>query len=159
MGWDMRSGLKACTGKYLAIIDGDGQMILSDVIRIYRIIQLGEYDLVKTFRVKRYDGLYRTFISNVYNLVFRFLFRPQFLFHDINAKPKIMTREAYERMDLISNDWFADAEIMIEAIKNNYRVNEISTIFYKNEQRGSFIAIKDIFEFIKNMIICCLISA
>ena len=36
MGWDMQSGLKAATGKAIAVIDGDGQMPAEDVIRVYK---------------------------------------------------------------------------------------------------------------------------
>ena len=39
MGWDMKSGLQAATGKSLAVIDGDGQMPSSDVIRVYQLMK------------------------------------------------------------------------------------------------------------------------
>jgi glycosyltransferase involved in cell wall biosynthesis len=59
MGWDMKSGFQEALGKYIAIIDGDGQMPVSDIPIVYRLIKTGKYDLVKTFRIKRYDGLHR----------------------------------------------------------------------------------------------------
>ena len=39
MGWDMRMGLDASKGKYIAVIDGDGQMPVSDIPVVYNIIK------------------------------------------------------------------------------------------------------------------------
>ncbi len=151
MGWDMRSGLEAARGRHLAVIDGDGQMPTSDIVKVYRTLRVGHYDIVKTFRAQRFDGLYRKTLSRFYNLLFRFLFPSASMLQDINSKPKVMTRETYEKMNLISNDWFTDAEIMIQALRNKENVGEVSTIFYENERRSSFVPISAIFEFLRNL--------
>lgn len=152
MGWDMRSGLEAATGEHLCVIDGDGQMPTSDIVKVYRLLQIGNYDLVKTFRSKRYDGLYRRIITRVYNFIFHLMFRPGARIIDINSKPKVMTRAAFEKMHLISSDWFTDAEIMIEAIDLRLSVGEVSTVFLKNERRTSFVPPAAILEFLKNLV-------
>lgn len=151
MGWDMRSGLSAARGNYIAVIDGDAQMPASDIPIVYGIIKIGKYDLVKTYRAKRHDAFIRTFLSDTYNLLFRLLFSPTFPVRDINSKPKIFTSEAYKKMNLRSNDWFTDAEIMIQALKHNMRIAEISTVFYKNERKTSFVGMKTVWEFIFNL--------
>ena len=152
MGWDMRSGLDAATGRNIAVIDGDGQMPMSDVIKVYRVLQAGKYDLVKTFRAQRQDGWYRRTISGIYNFLFRLMYPAARVFRDINSKPKVMTREAYERIHLVSNDWFTDAEIMIEALRHKFSVGEVSTVFHKNERRGTLVRFSAIQEFLCNMI-------
>lgn len=151
MGWDMRSGLSAANGKYIAVIDGDAQMPASDIPIVYGVIKFGKYDLVKTYRAKRYDGFIRTFMSGVYNILFRLLFSPTFPVRDINSKPKIFTNKAYKQMHLRSNDWFTDAEIMIQALKLKLKIAEISTVFYKNERKTSFVGFKTVWEFIFNL--------
>jgi glycosyltransferase involved in cell wall biosynthesis len=152
MGWDMRSGLSAACGEYIAIIDGDGQMPVSDICVVYNIIKGGDYDLVKTFRAKRGDGFFRTIVSKTYNLLFKMLFWVPFPVIDINSKPKILTRSALDAMELKSNDWFTDSEIMIEAYRNNLRICEVSTSFKKNVNRASFVNVWTIFEFISNLL-------
>ncbi len=152
MGWDMRSGLEAATGRHIAVIDGDGQMPMSDVIKVYRVLQVGKYDLVKTFRAQRQDGWYRRTISGFYNFLFRLLYPAAHVFRDINSKPKVMTRDAYQKIHLVSNDWFTDAEIMIEALKHDLSVGEVSTVFYKNERRGTFVPFSALYEFLSNLI-------
>jgi glycosyltransferase involved in cell wall biosynthesis len=151
MGWDMRSGLSAAKGKYIAVIDGDAQMPASDIPIVFGVIKFGKYDLVKTYRAKRYDGFVRTVLSDIYNLLFRLLYSPTFPIRDINSKPKIFTNDAYQKMRLRSNDWFTDAEIMIQAMKYNMKIAEISTMFYKNERKTSFVGFKTVIEFIFNL--------
>ena len=152
MGWDLRSGLEAADGKYIAFIDGDGQMPAEDVVKVYQKIKNSDLDLVKTCRYIRYDEKWRKAISFFYNLLFKVLF-PGLNAKDINSKPKIFTKKFYDKMELKSDDWFADAEIMIEARRLKAKIGEVPTIFKKNEHRPSFVKFSAIFEFIKNFII------
>lgn len=152
MGWDMRSGFEATTGQYIAVIDGDGQMPASDIPAVYTIIKNGSFDLVKTVRRVRYDGLIRSLLSKIYNIAFKLLYLPSIPVNDINAKPKIFRRSAYEKMNLISSDWFTDAEIMIEAINKKMEICEIATVFHKNRRRKSFIGLSTIIEFCFNLV-------
>ena len=59
MGWDVCTGLAAAKGDSVALIDGDGQMPPRDIIRLYKVLQSGEFDFVKTYRTKRLDGFCR----------------------------------------------------------------------------------------------------
>jgi glycosyltransferase involved in cell wall biosynthesis len=151
MGWDLRSGLEAAKGKAIAFIDGDGQMPSFDIVRLYRIFKSWEFDLCKTYRVKRLDAPWRQVISIFFNLLFNIMF-PGVYLHDINAKPKILSREAYERMRLVSNDWFADAEIVIEARRLNLIIGEIPTVFYMHRWGKSFVKPTTALEFAINMV-------
>jgi len=151
MGWDMMQGMHASIGKYICVIDGDGQFPIDSVLQVYNKIKKGNADLVKTFREKRHDGVYRAIISVVYNFLFSLLF-PGMETKDINSKPKIFTREAYSKMKLQSTDWFIDAEIMIQARALNLSIEKIPVVFSANESRKSFVRIGAIAEFIFNLI-------
>lgn len=152
MGWDMRSGLEACTGCVLAVIDGDGQFPTSDIGRVYRELLAKNLDLCQIHRVRREDGWIRVIVSRVYNIIFRLLF-PGTGLHDINGKPKVMTWEAYQSLCLSSTDWFIDAEIVIQARRNGLRLGEISSVFGKGRGRQSYINTVTVLEFIKNLIV------
>lgn len=152
MGWDMKSGLAVAAGNYLAVIDGDGQMPIEDLIKVYKKIKSDNLDLVKTCRIKRGDDLWRKIVSFFYNNIFLILF-PGTQSGDINSKPKIFTRAVYERLNLQSDDWFIDAEIMIQARRFRLRTAEMPTYFRGLEGRKSFIKPAAILEFIKNLII------
>jgi glycosyltransferase involved in cell wall biosynthesis len=152
MGWDLHSGLEVAKGEAIAFIDGDGQMPSFDVVRLYRVFRSWEFDMCKTYRIKRLDAAWRQVISIFFNLLFNILF-PGVYMHDINAKPKIIDREAYKRMVLVSDDWFADAEIIIEAHRLNLIIGEIPTVFYEHRWGRSFVKPITALEFVKNMVI------
>lgn len=150
MGWDMRSGMDAATGKYICVIDGDGQFPIESISACFEEIRGGKYDLVKTYRTKRGDGAYRRFISRVYNFLFGLMF-PGINSKDANSKPKILKASAYDQMSLQSDDWFIDAEIMLNARDKNMTFKELPIEFYELEGRTSFVKPAAIWEFIKNL--------
>lgn len=151
MGWDMRSGLAASEGEYLVVIDGDAQNRPDDVVNTYRALRDGPAQVVKGRRVRRHDGLYRRFVSLVYNSLFLLLFRTRGLW-DINGKPKAMTRSAYEQLDLVSDDWFIDAEIVLKARARKLAVAELPVVFFRNDERASLVKPWAIVEFLRNML-------
>lgn len=150
MGWDMRSGLYAATGETIAVIDGDGQMPPGDIIKVYTLLKQGNFDVVKTYRNQRFDGVKRKMISIVYNLLLKILF-PKVKVRDANSKPKIFTRAALNKLQLTADDWFIDAEIVIKASEFGMKIGEAPTTFYPNQNRPSFVRATAIFEFIKNL--------
>jgi glycosyltransferase involved in cell wall biosynthesis len=152
MGWDMRRGLEACRGKYIGVIDGDGQFPVEAIFSCFAKIKSDNFDVVKTYRVERHDSSYRRLISTVYNWLFHRFFRGSSNLRDVNSKPKIMTRKAYERMTLESDDWFIDAELILNCVNLNLRVYEIPVEFQSLGKRKSFVKPGAIFEFLKHMI-------
>ena len=72
---------------------------------------------------------------------------------DVYSKPKIFTTAALEKLNLISDDWFIEAEMMIQARRLNFKIEEIPAVFRQLEGRKSFIGLAAILEFIKNLII------
>jgi glycosyltransferase involved in cell wall biosynthesis len=150
MGWDMRTGLDLARGERLAIIDGDGQILAEDLLRTVHELDRGGYDLVKASRVHRGDGLMRKVISLGFNALFRLLF-PGLQVRDVNAKPKVMTRAAYQRLELASDDWFIDAEIMIQARRLGFRIAEVETDFLALTGRRSFINLRTVLQFLRNL--------
>ena len=150
MGWDMRMGLDAARGTYIGVIDGDGQFPPESIIACLLKCELEDLDLTKTYRVIRDDGLYRRLISTVYNALFSLLFG--FKVRDINSKPKIIRRDKYELLQLESDDWFADAEIVIRARELGLKIGETPVHFSINDNRGSFVKPKAILEFSSNLL-------
>lgn len=150
MGWDMRMGLDAARGTYIGVIDGDGQFPPESIIACLLKCELEDLDLTKTYRVIRDDGLYRRLISAVYNTIFSVLFG--FKVRDINSKPKIIRRDKYELLHLESDDWFADAELVIRARELGLKIGETPVHFKINDNRGSFVKPKAILEFAANLL-------
>lgn len=151
MGWDMRSGFEAARGRVMVVIDGDAQNPVEDVLKMYREMRRTGAQVMKGRRIARFDGGYRGLVSWVYNVAFRLLFRTSDIW-DVNGKPKGITRDAWQRMDLRSDDWFVDAEIVLEARRLGLRVAELPVVFQRNDERASFVRFSAIFEFVRNMV-------
>jgi glycosyltransferase involved in cell wall biosynthesis len=152
MGWDMRRGLEACRGKYIGVIDGDGQFPVETIFSCFAKIRSADFDMVKTYRVERHDGFYRRLISIGYNWLFHLFFRGSARLRDVNSKPKILKREAYKKMVLRSDDWFIDAELILNCINLNLRIYEIPVEFHPLGARKSFVKPGAILEFLRHMI-------
>jgi cellulose synthase/poly-beta-1,6-N-acetylglucosamine synthase-like glycosyltransferase len=150
MGWDMRSGLAAARGDYLVVIDGDAQNPVGDVLRMYRRMKESGVDVMKGRRIARFDGPDRRMVSAVYNLAFMMLFGTWGIW-DVNGKPKALTRAAYEALELQSDDWFIDAEILLSARRRGLAVAELPVVFHRNDERASFVRPAAILEFLRNM--------
>lgn len=146
MGWDMRTGLEQCRGRYLAVIDGDGQFPMEAVITCFIRILGGDIDLVQTYRVHREDGTFRRTLSTGFNTVARSLF-PGMQLRDINSKPKIMTRDLFQRLKLKDDGWFIDAEIVLKANLLGARIHHEPIHFYRLKGRQSFVQPVAILEF------------
>lgn len=148
LGWDVRKGIQASKGDFIALIDGDGQMPAKDIVRVYNKIRNENLDLVLTYRRKRGDGLYRFILSNTYNLLTKTLF-PGIPFRDMNSKPKIIKRSSLNLLNLSVNNWTIDAEIMLQSWQNKLKIQEIATDFHGQPGgRKSFVGKSSIFQFI-----------
>jgi glycosyltransferase involved in cell wall biosynthesis len=152
MGWDMQMGLNACTGRYIGVIDGDGQFPVEAIFSCFAKIKSEDLDFVKTYRVMRSDGWYRNTLSAGYNILFQLLFPKYRAFRDANSKPKIIRRSAYEKMNLTSTDWFLDAELVLNALELNLRMYEIPIKFESLEGRPSFVKLSAVWEFTINLL-------
>lgn len=107
----------------------------NDVLTVYDCLRSGGYDMAKTFREERHDGWFRLIVSRFYNVLLKLLF-PRVSVRDANSKPKLFTREALQRLRLTSDDWFIDAEIMIQASARGFRLGEVPTIFSRRRALG-----------------------
>lgn len=151
MGWDMRTGLSAAKGAYVVVIDGDAQNPVEDVLRMYTLLIETGADMGKGRRKNRQDGLYRRLLSLSYNICFRLLFGTWGLW-DVNGKPKGLTRHAYQRLRLTSDDWFIDAEIVLAARRAGMKIVELPVGFRENKERSSFVRFSSIWQFVIHML-------
>lgn len=147
-GWDVKSGLAVAGGKIVAYIDGDGQVPSDSILTAYRKLISEGLDLVKARRIRRADGRLRELLSVLFNFAFRIFFG--IIDGDVNAKPKLLRREALRAMELRSDDWFIDAEIMIRAKQQQLKIGEVPISFHALRGRRSLVGMKTVWEFMKN---------
>jgi len=109
-----------------------------------------DIDICKGVRVIRKDGFIRKLISCFYNLIFKLIFHCPY--KDINSPPKVFRREFYEKANLRSKDWFLDAELILKAHWQGYKVEEFPITFTLRQKGISKVHFTDILQFLRNMI-------
>jgi glycosyltransferase involved in cell wall biosynthesis len=151
MGWDLRAGLEVAQGDYLVYLDGDGQVPHESVLTVVERLQAAHADVAKGRRRPREDGSIRTLTSFAFNVLFRLLFRTRGLW-DINGQPKALTRAAYERLALRTDDWFTDAEIVLKARALGLEVVEVPVRFRPRRISNANVGPGTVLEFLVNML-------
>ncbi|MBV6494809.1 MAG: hypothetical protein LDLANPLL_02846 [Turneriella sp.] len=151
MGWDLRSGLEVARGEKMMFLDGDGQTPVEDMVRLWNFSEEKIADIWALYRTPRRDGTIRKLMTLIFNTTMRILF-PRLRVRDINAKPKILTRRAYETIQPKNNDWFIDAEILLAAMHRHFTIRQIPGAFYANTWRASFVNLRVVLEFMANIV-------
>lgn len=150
-GWDVKSGFEVATGDVIAFIDGDGQDPVQDIVRLYDALVAEQADFGIGYRVRRHDGFLRIIVSRMYVLLLRLLF-PRVSLFDANSKPKMLTRKALSRLTLTSDDWFIDAEIVIQACYKGFKVVQVPTMLLKLQHRSTFVNVRAVWKFAADLI-------
>jgi len=148
-GGGLLAGLSQARGEYVGYTDGDEQIDSQDVAKIFAAACAGSYDLVKVSRTVRQDGWQRLVVSSLFNLLFRLMFGGRST--DINGKPKVFRRSAFERLNLTATDWFLDAELMIQAQRLGLSMQEIPAVFKQRQKGASNVRLATLVEFLRNM--------
>ncbi len=153
-GFGVRTGLGQLSGEIVGFMWGDNQFdagVIKPMIQTF--IDKPDVQLVKTYRIKRYDGRSRLFISKIYQIIFRVLYG--IYTHDINSGPKLFRAEFLKKLQpLRSDDWFVDAELMIKATRNCRpdQVFEFPITFYPRKFGKSNVKFSACFQFLFNLV-------
>lgn len=149
-GYGIRRGLAVCESPYIGYMWGDGQIKPIYLIRVAKeLIADSNLDLCKVVRVKRYDGLKRNLVTKLYNSLFSILFLMKM--RDVNGTPKLFKMSSYKKVNLVSNDWFLDAELLIKANNKKFSMKEIPAEFTPRGGGTSNVGYLTIFEFLFNI--------
>jgi len=148
-GAGIQAGLQAANGRVIGYTDADEQISAHESATVFLAALSGNYDLVKAVRKTREDGLSRLLITTVYNVLFRLMFNINGT--DVNAKPKVFRRSALEQLELNAQDWFIDAEVMIQCKRLGLSVKEIPINFKARKKGSSNVRLSTILEFLENM--------
>jgi glycosyltransferase involved in cell wall biosynthesis len=150
-GAAIRTGLAAVRFEWVCFTDGDDEYDVRDLIKLVRL--KNHYDLIITFRyAKAYSGL-RLFISWVYNVSLRFLFKTRY--RDISTGLRLLRRELVNELDLHATSPFIGAEIAIKTMLKGFPVGEVGIQTFPREfGSGASTSARNIVATIKDMMVC-----
>ena len=99
---------------------GDGQVLPDVLPKLVHACSNGIH-LAKAERTKRKDGLLRKVISKGYSIAMKSTPADS---RDINGCPKIFRLDAWERLTIESQDWFLDAEVVLESGRHHFQIHQ-----------------------------------
>lgn len=151
-GYGVIQGLAKSNGNLVGYMPGDGQIDPMVLPSIIQQMEQAQADIGKGRRVIRRDGWDRWLISKSYNLIGRLMFGLST--DDINGHPKLMTRNAFNLLQLSSHDHFIDAELLLKAQVLDLRICEVDLEFRKRETGHSKVRVWIAsLEFLKNILL------
>ncbi|MBI4698218.1 MAG: glycosyltransferase family 2 protein [Nitrospirae bacterium] len=148
-GAALKTGFKhSLDYEWICFTDGDNQYNVDELYHISKLLH--HYDLIVTFRYSKIYGTFRIFISYVYNLVIRWLFKSHL--RDHNCGLKIIRANVVKDMEIISNSAFVGAEIIINSMVRGYPIGEVGIRTYpRTFGESSVMSVRHITSSIKDM--------
>ncbi|MEA2456176.1 MAG: hypothetical protein QOI45_2438 [Thermoleophilaceae bacterium] len=119
-GAAIANGFGEARSDLIFVTDSDNQFDIGELEWFLPLI--AECDVVVGFRVYRYDTVLRSIASWCYNRLVNVLFRVHV--RDIDCAFKLFRREVIRKVDVESDDFFIDTEIVARARKWNFRIIE-----------------------------------
>jgi glycosyltransferase involved in cell wall biosynthesis len=151
-GLGFLTGFNLCHGRHIGYICADGQVAPADVLKTYRALEQATVPtLAKARRLYRPDSWVRKVVSIFYNAAMQVCFFGMPCL-DVNGNPKIMPANILRLMELTSQDWFLEAEVMLKARHLKLRVIEINVKGQPREAGHSHVRFTTILEFMRNMV-------
>jgi glycosyltransferase involved in cell wall biosynthesis len=149
-GGGILAGMRALSPRDLDIVGwmwGDGQVAPDVLPSLYNACQNGHH-MAKAYRIKRKDGLNRFVITGAYASIMRALGTQT---KDINGCPKLFTTEAWRSIDVQSEDWFLDTEVILTAEKLQWAIHQASVTMEPRYHNESKVGASTLFEFALNI--------
>ena len=134
---------------WICFLDGDDQYNVNDLYHISKLFN--HYDLIITFRYFKIYGTTRLFISYVYNLILRLLFKSPYRDHSCGFKA--IRSHIINDITVTSNSPFVGAEIIIKSMVRGYPIGEVGIKTYPRKFGESHsTSIKNIIYSIRDML-------
>ena len=129
LGGALQSGFRATTKDVVVYSDIDLPFDLDELQRAMHLMRYLEADMICAFRFDRTsEGVKRIVYSFAYNWLIRVLFDVQV--KDINFSFKVIHRRVLESLELKSAGSFIDAELVVKAIRQGFRVFQMGVDYF-----------------------------
>ena len=142
------AGLTAARGTYVCYMPSDGQIDLAVIPKLWRLMQTGDWDVVKVRRVTR-ESWDRRVTSSLFSWIVSILFHVPRL--DVNGSPRILRRGDMIKLRLHHTDSFIDTEFAVKGTALGWNIKEIPMRTLPRRGGVSTRSWRTFWEFIKNI--------
>jgi glycosyltransferase involved in cell wall biosynthesis len=129
LGGSIRSGFRAATGDVVLYTDADLPFDMTELLRAIRLLRTYEADMVCAYRLDRTgEGPRRAVYSWAYNALVQALLDTKV--RDVNFAFKLLRREVIDKVQLVSEGSFIDAELVARAKGCGFHVLQIGVDYF-----------------------------
>jgi len=136
-GRALAKGFALARYEYLFFTDSDRQFKLAALDVMFPIAKTGVVDLIIGYRQQRQDARFRKFLSWGYNTLANFLF--DLNVKDIDCAFKIFRKEIFSKIEIESQSFFVNTEILAKARLLNYNILEVGVPHFPREAGQSSV--------------------
>jgi glycosyltransferase involved in cell wall biosynthesis len=148
-GKSLRDGFHAGRHEYLFYTDADLQFKINSLDLFMPYMQKGEADMVVGYRIGRQDPWLRKFLAWGYNKFSSILFSLKV--KDIDCAFKLFKKQSYLKLELLSNDFLIDTEILSKARTNKFIIEQVGVQHYPRAAGETTVSFKHILETLKGL--------
>jgi len=129
----LRTGFKNAKKELIFFTDGDRQFDINELDLLLK--HIGMFDIVTGYKLKRNDPLMRIWMSWLYNLAMRSLFKVKL--KDINCAFKLYRREVIDAVEFLPEltQGVINVEVYLTALKHGFTIGEVG-VHHFHRQSG-----------------------
>jgi len=121
-----------------------------DITEIEKLLPFtNEFDIVTGYRIKRNDPAIRLYLSRGFNSLVGLMFRLRV--KDINCAFKIFKRFIFDEIQIESNEFFVDTEILAKCKAKELKIKEVGVNHYPRKAGNATVRYSDIIGTIKEL--------
>ncbi len=125
------SAIYATEGRYVIMLDSDGQFELANFSAMLEKLEKEELDVVTGYRMRKEDTFIRVFADRVLNLIVRVMFGLKQ--KDTNCALKVFKGDIARKLHIEARAWPTPTEIMIRLEALGCRVGEVGIEHHERE--------------------------
>jgi glycosyltransferase involved in cell wall biosynthesis len=143
-GGGIMYGFEHSNGEYIGFTCADEEVSAEDVYRVYDALRKSDYDVSKSRRMERKDGLFRKFTSFIFNSLISIRFNLGI--KDINGYPIFMKKELFPHVKTKEIAYLFNLDFLYNMKKKNYKIIEVPIIHHERKKGKSFMKLSRIFK-------------
>lgn len=139
-GASLRDGFSACQYGWVFFTDADHQFRIDSLLELLPLRD--QADIIVGFRRQRQDPWIRLFLSAGYNLLMRLIFTVQV--RDIDCAFKLIRQEVLESIQIESQRFFVNTELLVKARSQQFRIIETGVDHFPRQYDRSKVNAREI---------------
>lgn len=147
-GTALRSGFAGARKELILYTDGDNQFDIRDVRRLLPLMREG-VGIVVGFREDRRDRPLRKLVSRAYNFIIRMIFGLRV--RDIDCAFKLFRRSVFDTIELRSERFLVDTEILVKAKRAGLKIVETPVTHLPRTRGKSSVSPLDVYRTLQEL--------